>query len=299
MTGWRWNALRALFLLAVLAGTWWSWRNSGDEVERALADVDAATLVLAFALVLAGLTCTGWVWSAALRAFAVETRIAELLPLFFMGQLGKYIPGSVWSFAAQAVLGKRHGLRPKASAAASLLFLGIHVASGLLLAGAVGWGTQIPAWLLILSLVIGVIGLVPGIYRLLGTRLAGEPCEWTWRRSAVAGCLMLPAWTGYGLSLVVLSPSRDASTVLTLVAAFAIAHAAGVALPIAPAGLGAREFVLVALITPVVGIGQAAALALVLRLLHALADFLVAGVSWVVIRLLDRRGTSERPAIPH
>ena len=61
--------------------------------------------------------------------------------------------------------------------------------------------------------------------------------------------------------------------------AFALAHAAGVLLIVAPAGLGAREGVLIALLVPMVGVPSAAAAALLARLVHALADFLIAGAA--------------------
>ena len=88
-------------------------------------------------------------------------------------------------------------------------------------------------------------------------------------------------WVAYGFSLWWLLPDLELSlaSAAGVVAAFALAHAAGVLLIVAPAGLGAREGVLIALLVPMVGVPSAAAAALLARLVHALADFLIAGAA--------------------
>ena len=53
--------------------------------------------------------------------------LREGLATFFVGQLGKYIPGSVWSIGAQAQMAARRSVPPRVTVAAGLLFLGYHV----------------------------------------------------------------------------------------------------------------------------------------------------------------------------
>ena len=69
--------------------------------------VTASQLVTSGSLVLVGLLMTGAVWWIAMGAFGVPARPRQLVPQFFVAQLGKYIPGSVWAFAAQAAMGAR------------------------------------------------------------------------------------------------------------------------------------------------------------------------------------------------
>ncbi|CUR60138.1 conserved membrane hypothetical protein [metagenome] len=299
MTGPVWNVLRWAFLVAVVAGAWWSWRDSGDELTRALGQIGPGQVGLAAALVLAGLVITGAVWRVALGAFGTRGPIREVVPPFFVAQLGKYIPGSVWSFAAQGALGARRGLPPRVPTAAAVLFLGAHVASGLLLAGILGWWTDLPAWVVALSLLVGVIGLLPAVHRLVGRRVAGTTCEWGAWQSVVGALLMTPVWSCYALALAALTPDLDASLLLTLGCGFAVAHAVGVAVPIAPAGLGARDGVLVLLLAPALGTGPAGMVALTARLLHTVADFLLAGASWLVMRASDARQPSGQSIDDH
>lgn len=296
MSGPRWNLLRGLFLIAVVAGAWWSWRDSGDEIEAALGRLGAGQVVTGGALVAAGLLLTGWAWWISLEAFGVGGPPARMVPQFFVAQLGKYIPGSVWAFVAQGAIGARQGVPPRVASTATVLFLGVHVASGLVLTGVAGWWTSLPAWLVGASLVVGAVGLVPAVHRALGRRLAGQACDWGWGRSLAAAAVMVPAWCCYALALVVVTPEPDPSQAVALGCAFAVAFAAGVAVPIAPAGLGARDGVLVLLLAPVLGAGSAGAVALVARLLHTVADFVLAGASWVLVRTsAARRGSGPPP----
>jgi hypothetical protein len=277
-------ALRWAFLVAVVVGAWWSWRNSGPELSSAVRSIGTARTLMATIIVLAGLALTGAVWTTSLRSFGVIGSPRTSVASFFVAQLGKYVPGSIWSFAAQGVLATNQGVSARTSVAAAVLFLGAHTATGLLLVGVVGWWTLLPRWIALLSLAVGVIGLAPATYRFLGPRLAGADCRWDVRRSVAGALLMTPVWSAYGGALLVLSPPPDLARGLTVACAFVLAFAGGVLVPVAPAGLGAREGVLVALLAPVLGIGPAGALAIMARLVHTVADFVAAGVSWLVLR---------------
>ena len=299
MRGRLWDVLRWAFVLAVVVGAWWSWRDSGEELERALERLSLGAVALGVVLVLVGLSLTGLVWRTALGSFDADGPAREVVPPFFVAQLGKYIPGSVWTFAVQGALGARRGLPPRVPVAAAVLFLGVHVASGLLLTGVLGWWTELPAWVVAASLAVGLVGLAPAVHRLVGRRVSGVPCDWDLARSARGALVMTALWSLYAVALAALAPGSGLTTLLTLGCAFAVAHAVGVAVPIAPAGLGAREGAFVVLVAPVLGTGPAGALAVVFRLLHTVADFLLAGVSWLVMRASDARQPSGPRVDPH
>ena len=54
--------------------------------------------------------------------------------IFFVAQLGKYLPGSVWPYVAQARMGRAHDVPASRSAAAGGLFVLLHCATGALVA---------------------------------------------------------------------------------------------------------------------------------------------------------------------
>jgi len=70
------------------------------------------------------------------RRFGLDAAlpVAAANRVFFLGQLGKYLPGSVWSFLAQADLATRHKVTRKAVLAGSVLGAALSVGVGLALA---------------------------------------------------------------------------------------------------------------------------------------------------------------------
>ena len=238
---------------------------------------------MAMLCTVAGLALTGVLWRMLLSALGPRIEPREAAAVFFVGQLGKYVPGSVWSFAAQAQLGRRCGVPPRSRVAASALFLVMHAVSGLVLGGVLvatgairtnldgGW------WLLSAA---GVIALSPPLLRAAGDHVAGAGVQMRLDGGDLVRGLALMAgvWACYGTCLWVLLPvaRSEPRDVLTAVATFALAHAAGVLMMLAPAGLGARETVLVVLLAPSVGVPAAAAAALLARLTHSIADFVLA-----------------------
>ncbi|MFA6299418.1 MAG: hypothetical protein WC642_09635, partial [Nocardioides sp.] len=75
-----------------------------------------------------------------------------------------------------------------------------------------------------------------------------------------------------------LAPDLPWGDLMAFGAAFAAAYAVGVVVVLAPAGVGAREGVFVLLLTPVTGVAGATALALLARVVHTVADGLLAAI---------------------
>lgn len=283
------GAARAAFVLLAVASAWWGFRGRWPEIGGALAAVGPLRLGTAVACAVTGLVLTGLLWRLLLRSVGSEVSVRDAGVVFFLGQLGKYVPGSVWSVAAQAQLGRRHDVPVRSSVTASALFLLVHTATGLLLGGLLVVGgalggtvrSEVGGPWPVIAVVVGALALLPPLLRRLGDRLAGAGAVTTIDTPAVVGAMALMAlvWACYGGSLALLVPGPGSPAWVGVVAAFALAHAAGVLVVFAPAGVGAREAVLVALLAPSVGVPAAAAAALLSRLAHALADFLVVGAA--------------------
>jgi uncharacterized membrane protein YbhN (UPF0104 family) len=288
-------ALRALFLAAVLGFAWLGLRGRLDEVRDALAETSATGVVGATVLVLLGLTATGLLWLRLMAALGADLPLRDGLGMFFVGQLGKYIPGSIWSIGAQAQMAGRQAVPARATVAAGLLFLGYHVATavavGMLTLLLGGLDSPWPVWVSVLALVTVLFGLLPPVVRRLGLRLGGrEPAIGASDTIAVLS-LMAVAWTSYAAALVLLSPDQPWRHLVPLAGAFALAYAVGVVIVLAPAGVGPREALFVVLLTPLLGVGPATALALLARVVHTAADAALAGAWWYAARSTG----AERP----
>lgn len=280
------NRIRGLlglaFVLATVAAALVGLAGSWGEIVAVVAELPWWRVLAAFALASGGVALTSLVWSRALTGCGFPLPVADTAPMFFLGQLGKYLPGSVWSIGAVAVLLRRRAVPVQASVASSLIFLVLHFAPGLVLAGALvlGGHTRLPGWS---GLAVGLVGLVlltPAVLRPLGTLLnRGGTFAWRWTDTLTVSVTMGVVWTMYAVALLAAVPDGEMRLVPTLLPAFVLAFALGVAVPFAPAGVGVREAVLIHLLTPPLGFETAAAVTLLSRVTHTAADLALGGLA--------------------
>jgi len=288
------DGARIVFVLATVGFAWWGFRGRWGEIGSALAGTGPAALVAALAATGLGLALTALLWRRLLARCGSPVPERAASGIFLVGQLGKYIPGTVWSFAAQARLGVRYDVPARRSVAASGLFLLVHTATGAALGTAAAAAGLVevggPRWLWALGTLGSLAGLLPPVLRRVGSLLARTPVVVGLRDVGTAVALMAGVWTAYGVGVLALAglARRDPADLGVVVAAFALSHVSGVLLVVAPAGLGAREAVLVALLGPLTGLGTAIAVALLARVVHTAADFAMAGAAWARVRSDDR-----------
>lgn len=214
--------------------------------------------------------------------------------IFFVGQLGKYLPGSVWSIALQMDLGKRAGIPRGRAFTTSLVWVGLSLSTGLTV-GAIA----LPAlserhsgefWVLFAILPVAVIASMPPVLTRLvnfGLRLMRKralPKPLTWSGVLITCAWLVATWGLYGVHLWLLADGLGASGVGGLtrcIGGFALAVTAGVLFVVVPSGAGVREVIIVAALVPVMPAGEALGVALVSRLLFVFTDVLAAGIATV------------------
>lgn len=298
------TVLRILFLVVAVFFGWWSLRGEWPAVVAALGQVTAPQLIFAMALVLLGLTCTGFVWQRVLHGFGHNLPSIPGLALFFLGQLGKYIPGSVWSLAAQSQMARRFGVPVRTTVATGLIFLYWNVSSAALLSSLLIMLRQapveVPVWASAGSAILATLAMTPNAVTFLATGLAGSknPYHGRWSESALISVLMLFTWSAYGLAVVVIVPKGQTTeapepTITAAIVSFVIAFILGILVPFTPAGFGIREGALIFLLTPTLGLASSAAVALLTRVVHLLADFWIAAMAWVLARFDPSRSPKE------
>lgn len=294
-------------VLAVVLGVYFvidEWR----EIHRALDRIGVSASVLALVFVLGALVCTMLLWRALLAGLGSRLPLLTASRVLFVGQLGKYLPGSVWPVLAQMELAAEHRVPRHRTGAASVITMGMSVLSGLLV-GLVtlpftGGGEQYWwAFLLAVPLLVCLYPRVLNALLRLGFKVLRRP---PLERPLTAKALMAAmgwsflAWVCYGLQIWILVIRAGASpaTAYPLAAgAFAFAFAVGFVMILAPAGAGFRDVLLAAMLTPATGPGAAAAIALVSRVATTLADVIVAVAAIISFRLGTGRtaGTQMEP----
>lgn len=276
-------AARVAFLVLAVGLLVLALRDHGPQAREAARAVGPAAAAGSFAAVLGGLLASALCWRALLADLGTPLGVRAALGVFFLGQLGKYVPGSVFAVAAQMELGRTHGAPRNRVGTAGLLFLGVLVASGLVVAAAVlpltsPAALQTYGWLLVL-LPLGLAVLAPPVLTrlvaLLLRVLRREPLDrpLTTRGIAAAVGWALVMWAAYGLHLELLVRTQEAGPSLLLsTGAYALAWTAGLLVVAAPAGAGVREVALVAALAPLLDRGGALALAVLSRVLMTLGD---------------------------
>jgi len=299
------RAVRLGFLLVALGFGVWAvagqWAAVAGGLGRLSWGLLAGSLVAALAALGAGML----MWRALLADLGSPLPVVDAAKVFFVGQLGKYIPGSLWPVLAQMEMGRDLGVPRSRSAAAFFLTYPVYLATGLLVAAATlpvfaGDSVARYAWLAAL-LPLLIAGLHPRVVNAvlgLGLRLIRRPpLERPLSRRGVLASAgwALAGWLAYGVHLALLvrglGADGPAAAVLSL-GAFALAWCLGFLVVIAPAGAGVREVAMIAALAPVLDQGEAIAAALVSRLIVSIGDLICAGLAGIAAKATIRQNES-------
>ena len=98
-----------------------------DEVSATLRDLAWPHLVLALVAVSAGVLLGPLVWRAALAAMGAGVGVSDAAKIYLVGQLGKYVPGSVVAFVLQMELARSAGIPRARGLTASFVTAGVAV----------------------------------------------------------------------------------------------------------------------------------------------------------------------------
>jgi glycosyltransferase 2 family protein len=302
--GGRWQtplrlAVAGVFLAAVgvvLAG---QWRQARPLLGRlSLPDVLAAQ-----AMVLAGIFTTFLSWRAALADLGVRPPLRGAMRVFYLGQLAKYLPGTIWPAVTQMRLGRDYRIPARAAGAAAVVFMLMLVGTGLLVGVPV-----IPLlgrdavdgyrWLVLVLPLAALAAAPPVLNRLLGValRLARRPPLPAPLSPGgilrVAGW-SLASWACYGVQAYLLARQLGAEggalALLRCTGAFAAAFASGPLLLVVPAGVGVREAALLLLLGSAITAPRAAVVAVVSRLLFVAGD-----LAWSAVAVAVEGGARAR-----
>ncbi len=299
------SALTVLVVLAVArhAGKTLRELNARGESIR----IDPAAFAAAVGFYIAGLVPLGVFYGRVLAASKTPIAPFAAIRAYLISHLGKYVPGKALVVVMRAGLSVPSGARPATAAFATFYeTLVMMAAGGLLAAAAFGAGSWVSIPLPFaagrsLTVPLGLMGFVPGIAFLVVVEprifprlatVARLPFRGVgadalpvvgWRLLAEGLLLATLGWTLMGLSQVAVLAALGPSTRLaaewpTIVGSVALATVAGFVVPIAPGGLGVREWVLWTALASTIDRERAVVAAIVLRLAWIVGEVLAAAV---------------------
>jgi glycosyltransferase 2 family protein len=295
---------RLALLLVVLAFCGYGLAIEWSGVQAALVRVRWYAVVGSVAAAMAGAWAMMMAWRALLADLGSPLPALTTTRITFVSQLGKYVPGAVWSFAGHVELGYDQQVPRLRGAASVIMALGVAIAVGLVIAAAglpLASAAAARHYLWMLAAIPFLVAcLCPPVLgwltdRLLGLmRMRGLARRLTWRGLALAVGWSIVGWLLLGLQVWVLLNSvtgRGAGVLLLAVAGYALACSAALVLVIFPNGIGPREVILIAALAPVLDRPAALALALLARVTTTISD-----LAWGAFGLLIGRWAITRPA---
>jgi len=263
-----------------------------DDLASTLHRAEPGWLVLALCVGVAGMSVIGWCWMLLVRVLGDDIGLVSAERGYFVGQLGKYVPGGLWAVLGRGEWARREGVAGAVAYSSTMLSMGTAYVAGSLAAGVTMVVARPPGevgWLTVAVVALGPVGLLalhPAIFgrvtglarRVSGRELAIEVPSW----GASVGVVVrqLAAWVGIGTAtwLVGVAIGADVSWPAVVVAT-CVAWVAGFLFLPVPGGIGIREAAFVAVLG---GSPVAATIALAARLLFIVVDVVGAsGASWL------------------
>lgn len=310
-------AIAAIVLAAVVYAIVKNWAD----VSTYLGQISKGTFALSTLAAAVGTVLTMLGWRVLLADLGSDLHLAPASGVYFVGQLGKYLPGSVWSVLVQADMARGLGVPRRRTAVTGFLAIGFALLAGgliglpaasLLLRGGSG-GTadsgHFDWWVLFAVPIIAVL-CVPRLLNAIiaaGLRLLRRaPLEHELSARAVVRTVvvMVLAWVAFGVHILLLA--RAVSSDGQLHSGLTVASMSGYALSVSlgmltvvlPAGLGAREGLLTLVLATALPTSAAAAVAITSRFIVTIVDVVAALAGWLYARshhlITDRRAARDR-----
>jgi glycosyltransferase 2 family protein len=253
-----------------------------DDVRESLAHASAAWIAVAAVLAAVGMTAIAVPWRRALQLLGADLDGPDVVARYYLGEIGKYVPGGIWPVVGRGELARRAGV-PRVAAYGSValslaaLYLAamfVVVASAPAIIGGGDPGRYL--WVLVL-LPLGVMGLHDAVLervRRTTASVLARPIDTPiprWRDSLRLLVLYLPAWLAIGTATwaVARGLGQDVGW-FDVAPAAVLSWIVGFVLVPVPGGVGVREAAFVAASGLDPGVG--AAVAVVARVLFVAVD---------------------------
>lgn len=316
---WLLLALKLLIVALVAAGIareLYKARDAFAQQQFSPADIDYRWLVLAGIVYLLGMLPMGLFWHVVLRALDQRPRLVETLRAFYIGHLGKYVPGKAMVVVLRTGLVRSDRVDTTVAAVSVFTETLTMMAVGAFLASVILALVAKNGLLLLLGvglMICAGVPTLPPIFRKIvyflrvrkvnpkiGERLKGL----TFRVMAGGWLGNLFGWSLLGVSLWATLCSMpgnesvrfDLITILPLVTAtVCLAMVAGF-LSLLPGGVVVREYIIMTLLAPMYGPVAAIVSAVLLRVVWMGAEVALAGLLYVAFRSPSTARVASEPS---
>lgn len=267
----RHPAVRIALLALTFGFIAWALAGQLDELKHSAAqlNVEWKWIALATVIVLATYAVLIESWRMLLAGWGGELSFGQAVRIWTIANLGRWIPGKVWSVGALGILASEAGVPGAAASGAAILGTALNLGAGFAVIAVLGPnaletvqpGSSVAAIVLAIGAVSAIIAL-PWIMPPVLNRLA------RWRKAAPVGshikartlwlvtAINASSWILYGFAFLAFSKAVTPSisgTSASFITVYCASYLIGYLVLFSPGGLGFREIALVAFL---VGMGM-------------------------------------------
>jgi len=281
--------LGGVFVVRAITSQW-------SEVEGVLRNARAAWLVAGVVVAGAAMVAVALPWRRALRLVGIDAHLGHTVIWYFVGEIGKYVPGGFWPVVGRGELARRGGLARAPAYASVALSLGALYLSAMLVTAVLvplrflGEGDKTALWVLVL-LPTGIAALhhrflgwlIRHGERIMKRELRVRVPRWSASMGLVA--LYVPAWLLIGTSTWCVARALDPSADwMTVAPAAILSWVVGFVVVPVPGGVGVREAAFIALIGNGIPSGTSATIAIAARVAFMVVDAAGALIGAALVR---------------
>ncbi len=304
-----WTALQFVLLAVLLVLIARAIVSQADELRATAANLTVDWWMLAVASAVVLLTHAALIqsWRLLTTGWGSSLRFGAAVRIWTIANLGRYVPGKVWSVGALVVLAQREGVSPVAATGAAMIGTLLNIGAGfgvVALTGASVLDAMSPsyrwlAWAGSGVFALGVLALpflLPPVLAWMARKrptLSSPSRQLPNHTLWTATAINIASWFGYGLAFALLSRAifpDIGGAIPTFVAIWTASYLVGYLALIAPGGIGFREGAVVAGFSAL-GLAvsaEATVLAIVSRLWLTLLEVLPGLISLAITPALKR-----------
>lgn len=302
-------AARLIIITLVIYGIGRHVVNMSGDLDWSSLRIRWGWLVLSGALYFAAQLVLGVFYRLVIQDMGGRPEPGRAVCAYLVSQLGKYVPGKAMVIIIRAGMLRNRGVRASTAALATFFETPTSLGAGaaiafIVLASRFGEGVAGRSMLLAVSgglaLLLGIL-MSPWVFRWI-LRLISLPFREEGEEAPGVGVrtrlvlipLMLVVWAFMGASAIACASAVSAAPIPTeqwplLLAATALAMAAGFAVVVLPGGLGVREWVIMEVLAPSLGSEVAVFAAVGLRLVWLAVELIASGVTYGWVETWNRR----------
>jgi glycosyltransferase 2 family protein len=315
---WGWPIAKAIAACALLTAIGQKFYDDLARLDRRHVEPRPLWLVASGALYFAGMLLSAWYWHHLLHVFGERPRFLTAVRAYYIGHLGKYVPGKAWALLLRGSFVRGPDTRFGVAIISSFYEVLTTMAAGALVAALVfaidppnvpgmDWHPLLTGLLL---LALCGVPLLPGVFNFLVGRMAQrfQKVE-SFRLPRLRPLTLLvglaatgAGWLLFGLGVWAMlqgvlpaPPELSVQVWMRCAGSIGLAYVAGFLILFLPGGIGAREYFLLHLLAFAGPETLIAVAVLLLRLVWTVVEVVAAALLFVIKKAPKPQGESASP----